>query len=986
MLLVTMLFISASVLQAQDITVTGTVKDATGEPVIGASILDPATNVGTISDYDGNFSIRVGKTAVLKVSYIGYQTKNVRVEGKSNLHIALQENTELLDEVVVVGYGVSKKSDLTGSVSSVSSKDLKNAAVANVGEALQGRASGVQIINSGAPGSNVSIKIRGLGTINDSNPLLVIDGVPTDLALNALNMDDVQSVDVLKDASATAIYGSRGANGVIIITTKKGKAGKATLSFKANYGIQKATSVPELLNAAEYAALSNDMMENARMDKNPAWVDPSSLGKGTDWMNELLQNGHLQDYALSYSGGGENNTYYVSAGILEQSGIVRNTDYRRYTFQFNNDAKVFSWLKFANNLTFSHDVKKNGSYNVRNTMAALPTQSVKNDDGSWSGPDGQAYWVGDIRNPIGTTELNKSTTKGYNLLGNISAEIFLFKGFSFKTTGGLDAKFWFNDSFTPAYAWKPIAVETSYKYESSNRSFTYLWDNFFNYNNTFGKHSVNAIAGMSAQHNQYRFLSGAKDTFLRPENNQIDNGMEVNSLNGNTSEWALLSYIVRANYTFDNKYMLTATVRRDGSSRFGKENRWGTFPSFSGAWRISEESWFNKTTWLSDLKLRAGFGITGNQNIGNYGFASVYNLGVYSFNGNMVNTLVPHKMPNPNIRWEEVKQTNIGVDVSLLNQRIYVSLDAYLKNTNDMLVPMSVPISSGYSDQDVPDVNAGKVQNKGLELSINTQNFTGAFEWNTSFNISFNKNKIKDLNSDTPMFHNSIAGAGVTIQAVGHPINSFYGYVTDGIFQNQEEVDNHAVQSEGKTAPGDIRFKDLNNDGVIDDKDRTYIGNPTPDVMFALTNNFSYRNFDLEIFFQGVAGNEIYNANRIWQEGMSVPQNQLKDVIYRWNGEGSTNLIPRAVYGDPNKNTRHSDRFIENGSYLRLKNLTLGYTLPAKISRKVFMENFRVYFTAQNLFTISKYSGFDPEVGVNGIDLSNYPLTRSFSFGLNVKF
>lgn len=980
------LFFSLGAFAQQQVTVKGHVKDATGEPVIGASIMWEVQQMGTITDIDGNFSINVSADAVLTVSFVGYVTQKVPVNGKNDFTITLLEDTKVLEEVVVVGYGTMKKSDLTGAVSSVGSKVMADKPVANIGEALQGRASGVQIINSGKPGSNVTLKIRGLGTINNSDPLVVIDGVPTDLGLNALNMDDVETVDVLKDASATAIYGSRGANGVVMITTKKGKSGEGTLSLKANYGIQQVTGMPEMLNAAQYAALNNEMMQHAGKELNPAWADPASLGKGTDWLDLLFRTASMQNYSVSYSGGSEKSNYYVSGSVFDQEGIVINTGYRRYTVQFNGEAKPLSWLKFSNKLTLSHDIKKQGSYDIRKTMAALPTQPLYFEDGGWSGPTGRAEWEGDIRNPIGTATLESQKTRGYNVLGNISAEISIYKGLTFKTVGGLDAKFWDATNFSPAYDWKPIANEKSVLYKSSDKSLTYLWDNYFTYDGTFGKHKVNVMAGMSAQNNVYDFFNGTKNSFLRDQNHQMSNGTVMQALEGSGSEWALLSYIARANYSYADRYLLTATVRRDGSSRFANGHRWGTFPSFSAAWRVSEESWFKKTSALSDLKLRIGYGATGNQNIGNYSFASVYNTGVYVFNGSTVASLVAHKMPNPTVTWETVKQANIGVDLRLLDQRVNFSLDAYLKNTVDMLVPMAVPISTGYSDEDVPSINAGKVQNKGIELTLQTQNLRGVVEWNTSLNVSYNTNKIKNLNGNTPLYQNQIEMSNVSIQATGHPINSFYGFVTDGIFQTQEEVDNHAVQVEGGTAPGDIRFKDLDNNGVINDNDRTFIGNPTPDWMFSLTNNLHYRNFDLEIFFQGVAGNEIYNANRIWQEGMSVPQNQTTAVLHRWTGAGTGNSMPRAVYSDPNKNTRHSDRFIENGSYLRLKNVTLGYTFPKQWMEKIKVKNARIYLSGQNLFTITSYSGFDPEVGMNGIDNSVYPLTRTYSVGVNINF
>jgi TonB-linked SusC/RagA family outer membrane protein len=625
-------------------------------------------------------------------------------------------------------------------------------------------------------------------------------------------------------------------------------------------------------------------------------------------------------------------------------------------------------------------------------MAALPTQSIYNADGSYSGPTEKAMWDGDIMNPIGKSTLNKNETKGYNVLGNIYAEVNLFDGLKFKSLAGIEAKIWDNRTWNPKYDWKPIAQPESYLYRQYNKSMTYLWDNYFTYNKTFDDvHKLTVLAGTSAQNNVYDNLNGSIQGFISESAQQMNNGTTDPTVGGSGSEWAILSLMARVNYAYSDKYLLTATVRRDGSSRFGANNRWGTFPSFSAAWRLSEESFFHKTDLLSDVKLRFGFGVTGNQNIDNYTFASVFQTSQYVFNGTAVSTLVPVVMPNPNVKWEEVQQTNLGVDFSFFKQQVNVTLDGYIKNTNDMLVPMSVPISTGYSDVFVPSINAGRIQNKGLELSITTQNLKGAFDWSTTFNASYNTNKILDLNSDVPMYLNTINMTNVTVQAVGHPINSFYGFVTDGIFQTQEEVDNHSVQVSGadpynRTSAGDIKFKDLNNDGVIDDNDRTYIGNPTPDWTFAMNNTFSWKGFDLGIFFQGVAGNQILNANRIWQEGMSVAQNQTIATLNRWTGEGTSNIMPRAVFNDPNKNTRISTRFIEDGSYLRLKNLSFGYSLPNVWIEKASMSTARVYISCENLLTFTKYSGFDPEVSVTGIDNSVYPLTRTISIGANINF
>lgn len=968
--------------------VSGIIKDEEGNPIIGANVVEKGTANGTITDIDGRFSLHVSDNAILAVSYVGYKEQQANVGNRSKMEIVLQEDAEALDEVVVVGYGVMKKKDLTGAVSSVNNKTLTKASVPDIGGAIQGRAAGVQVVNAGKPGDGVSLKIRGLGTVNNSDPLIVIDGVPTELGLGGVNMEDVETVDILKDASATAIYGSRGANGVVMITTKKGKSGEGVLSVRANVSIQNATNMPKMLNASQYAQLNNEMMANAGKEQNPDWATPSTLGEGTDWVDELIDTSLMQNYTLSYSGGSDKSNYYVSMGLQDQQGIVRNTSARRYTVQFNGEQRVKSWIKFSNRLTLNHSDNKSGNFSVRETMASLPTNPLIDEDGNWGGPVGRPEWVGDLTNWIGHSEIDKNQSKGYNVLGNLSAEITFFKGFSFKTTAGIEAKFWNDYSFTPAYDWKPTPTAQSSRYDKSWKSITYLWDNFFTYINSFGDHSINLMAGTSAQNQEYTYLTGTKENFNRDQTNQMDNALTVKALGGNASEWALLSFMARANYSYANKYLATVTVRRDGSSRFGQGHKWGTFPSFSGAWRISEESWFKKSNFLSDLKLRAGFGITGNQNIGNnYGFASVYKTGSYNFGTTTVPTLVADRMPNPDITWEEVQQTNVGVDASLLSQRINLSVDVYWKNTNDMLVPMIVPVSSGYSYWDVPSINAGSVLNKGFEITLNTQNLKGEFEWNTSFNVSYNTNEIKSLNGDTPLYQNSLDMFGnITKQAVGHPINSFFGYVMDGIFQNEEEVKQHATQIQGGTAAGDIRFKNLNGDDVINDEDRDYIGNPTPKWMFAMSNDFYWKGFDLSIFFQGVAGNKIFNANRIWWEGMSLPQNQTVATLDRWTGEGTSNEMPRAIYGDPNKNTRISDRYVENGSYLRLKNLTLGYTLPKAITRKFMVEDLRFFFTGQNLLTITGYSGFDPEVGINGIDNSVYPITRNYTFGLSLNF
>lgn len=973
---------------AQQINVQGTVKDAVGG-VPGASVIVKGTTDGTIADIDGKFSINVPAGAVLEVSCIGYVTVEVPAgNGQTPLTIVLNEDTELLEEVVVVGYGTMKKSDLTGAVAAVNSDKIKDSPAANVGQALQGKVAGVQIIDSGSPGSNVNIKVRGLGSINNCDPLVVIDGVPTDLGLNAINTEDIERIDVLKDASATAIYGSRGANGVVMVTTKRGKSGDGKISVNANFSLQTPTNVPQMLNAAQYAQLSNEMMANSGRNTNPDWADPASLGAGTNWLGELLGTGRLQKYNVSYSGGNDKTNYYVSGGFLDQTGVVRNVGYRRFTFQSNSDTQVRRWLKMSTNITFSTDTKSSGSYSIGDTMNALPVFAVKDADGEWTGPEGNAEWYGSVRNPIGTTEVNKSETKGYNILANISAEISFTKWLKFKSTFGYDAKFWFTDSFTPKYAWKPIQVEVSKRYRSDNKSFTNLWDNYFLFDHTFAKkHHLSMMAGTSAQWNSYDYMSGEKSGFLFDSVNQMNNGQEVEYLNGSKSEWSLMSLMARVNYSYDDRYLITATIRRDGSSRFGRNNRWGTFPSVSVAWRPSKESWFPENNVVNDLKVRGGYGVTGSQaSVSNYGYLATYDTGVYSFGtaGTEQPSLYSASLANPSIHWEEVAQSNIGIDLAMFNSRVQFSVDGYIKNTRDMLVKASIPITSGFEDTTTTYANAGKVRNQGVEMQLHTVNIAGEWNWETDISATYNTNKIIDLNSAVPYYINQVNNSYLTMLQKGYPINVFYGYVTDGLFQNQTEVDNHAFQP--GAAPGDIRFRDLNNDGVINEEDRTVIGNPNPTWLFSMNNTVEWKGLELSVYLQGVAGNSIYNANNIENTGMAAAMNQTAAVLDRWTGEGTSNFMPRAVYGDPNQNCRVSDRFIENGSYLRVKNIMLAYSFPSRMLQKIHVHGFRLSLICENVATISKYSGFDPEVSINGIDQSRYPIPRTYSVGLNINF
>ena len=901
----------------------------------------------------------------------------------------LKEKT--IEEVVVIGYGKAKAKDLTGSVSVINLNKTGNQPVADIGQAIQGRASGVTVINSGEPGSNVTFRIRGTGTIQNNNPLIVVDGMPLNGGLNQINMSDVESINILKDASSTAIYGSRGANGVVMITTKRGAKG-GILNFDTFTGIQSVSNMIKVLDASQYAQLNNEMLANGGLTPNPEFANPSSLGAGTNWLGALFNPSILSSYSLSYGDRSEKSNLYVSTSYFNQKGVVLNTNYDRYIVQINGDTKLKSFLKIGNSVKLQHDIKKNGSYDIKGTILSLPTRPIYDTNGNWAGPGSNPLLYGDIDNPIGKATIVENSTKGYNIQGNIYAEAEIIKDLKFKSLGGIETNIWYNRTWSPKYSWGVKSQENSYLFEGSNRSITLLWDNTLTYDKTIGKHHINAVIGSSAQNNKYNYLSASVQKFASDNTQQIDNGILQPVQHGNASEWAIMSYLGRVNYNFANKYYVTATIRRDGSSRFGMDNRWGWFPSAALAWRISNENFLKNSNVINNLKLRLGYGITGNQEIGNYSFSSSYNTYLYNFNNSYVSAVLPTVLPNPNVKWEGQEQYNAGFDLDLFNNRISLIVDGYVKNTNDMLVPMSVPVTSGYSDVYVPSINAGKIQNKGFEVTLSTKNIIkNDFKWSSDAVFSYNKNNVESINSDTPIITASGGfNSAIGLIKAGYPVNVFYGYITDGIFQNQDEVDRHAVQMPGSnsatsTAPGDIRFKDLNNDGVINDKDRTVIGNPNPKFTFSLNNTFNYKNFDLTIFLQGSYGNDIFNANRMYTEAMSIIQNQSTAVLGRWTGEGTSNNIPRAIYGDPNQNSRVSDRYIEDGSYLKIKNINLSYTLP----KTVFGQNFnsvKIFVSAQNLVTWTKYSGFDPEVPVNGIDNGTYPITRTVSLGLNIGF
>lgn len=985
-----------SLMMSQEVKIklSGKVLDETSKPLPGATVLIKNTNLSTITDFDGAFSLMVtDKNPLLIISYMGYKSKEVKASGKDFLEINLQQESNILNDVVVIGYGQVKSKDLTGSISTIKLADLSKQPVANVGEAIQGRAAGVQVITTGQPGSNPIFRIRGTGTIGNNDPLIVVDGMPLTGGLNQINMNDVESMQILKDASSTAIYGARGANGVVIITTKRGSIGKSSLTFDVSTATSEATDMVHVLNASQFASLHNDILNNAGLSPNPDFQNPSSLGKGTDWVNAYFNAGLQNNYTLAYTTGNEKSKVYTSVNVFDQKGIILNTDYKRYVLQFNSDTKISDNLKFGNSLKLNHDIKTQGDVNIGNALLSLPTQPIYRENGDFSGPIGQPLYSGNLDNPIGKATIVDNTTKGYNIQGNIFGELTFLRNFKFKTILGAEANFWKTRTWVPSYAWDTNIGPNAFLSESSNQAITLLWDNTLTFQKKFDNGiNLTAVVGTSAQENKFEYISGSIQNFASENTQTLNNGIDQATLHGSGSEWAIFSTFARGSFDYKNRYYLTATVRRDGSSRFGQGNKYGTFPSGSLAWRVSNEEFF-KSKAINDLKLRLGYGITGNQEIGNYSFSSNYNTYLYNFNGSFVSAAIPTVLPNSNVKWEAQEQYNIGLDATLFDDRVNVTLDAYVKNTNDMLVPQSVPVTSGYSDIYVPYINAGKIQNKGIELVVNTKNIKKEkFSWTSDFVFSMNRNKVIDLNGDAPLI---TGGLGLNLNAAriqeGYPINVFYGFVQNGIFQTQTEIDNHAVQVQGtsssnSTSPGDIKFKDLNNDGLITDADRTFIGNPNPNFSASLNNTISYGNLSLSVYLQGVNGNDIFNVTKLQGESMSITTNQSAAVLNRWTAPGTSNTIPRAVYGDPNNNNRGSSRYIEDGSYMRIKNVTLSYNIPVNLLSKKIFDYAKIYMSGQNLFTFTKYTGFDPEVPTNGIDNNIYPLTRTLSLGLNVGF
>lgn len=1008
------LFLSLCSSVFAQIKITGNVTLAsTAEPAIGASVQIKGSSSGAITDIDGNYMLMAPNAdAELVFSYTGYTPQTVLVGAQTSINVALRESASQLSEVVVTGYGSQKRSSISGSVSTVSAAEIAERPILRVEQALQGRTAGVQVAQaSGSPGSPLTVRVRGVGTINNSDPLYIVDGIPVD-GLDFLNPNDIETINVLKDAASSAIYGSRGANGVVLITTKGGKRNQSgSVSYDAYYGVQRPARLLDLLDAREYATLQNEAYLAAGKTPLPEFANPEVLGRGTDWQEAIFQNAPIASHQLTFAGGAERSAYTLSGNYFTQDGIVGGdkANFQRATVRLNGVHDLKTWLTIGNNLGFTwlerQGLSENNQYNspVIRALNMDPITPVRKADGTFAYSN---YSSTDIANPVNGIAQTNNTWRSNRFVGSVFANLKLAKGLSFRSAYSLDATFAVQRSFNPRFdlsnipsiSEAPAAEKNLVNSVGVGNNTWRNWqlENVLTWDKTIReKHALTLIAGTTALANRFD-ASGGGNTNLPsndPKDAYISNTIDpIASQNAYqfASESSLFSWFGKANYEFDNRFLASATFRADGSSRFGKNNRFGYFPSFSAGWVASHEAFWNIKA-INFFKLRASWGQNGNDKIGDYSFTTVVFNGqnyVFGPGQNITNGSVALSAANPDLKWETSTQTNIGADAELFDGRVGFTADYYVKKTSDMLYAAPIPLVAGTA---APIQNVATAENRGLELALNYRNYDHALRYAIGGNIAFVKSEVASLGrGGEPVLSGYVqsANANASKTDVGQPIASFFGYVTDGIFQTQAEVEAAAFQSSG-TAPGDIRFKDLDGNGVIDANDRTYIGNPTPKFTYGLNTDFSWKGLELNLFFQGAQGNDIY-VNTIRYDFTYV--NRPSSALNRWTGPGSSNNEPRVSLSDPNQNARVSDRFVEDGSYLRLKTLQLGYNLPKTWLDKVHFSKMKVYVTAQNLLTITKYSGLDPEIGSVGgslelgIDRGFYPQARTVMGGVSLTF
>ena len=985
--------------------ITGTVKDATGMEVIGANVIVKGTTNGVITDLDGKFSLEAAPGSIIEISYIGYMTQEIPVTAQtSDLQITLKEDSQSLDEVVVVGYGVQKKKLVTGATLQVKGENIQKLNTTNPLGALQSQSPGVNIVaNSGQPGKSFDINIRGAGTNGSTTPLYIIDGVEGDI--NSLSPADIESLDVLKDAASAAIYGSRAANGVVLITTKRGRSGENKISYNGYLGVQQVQNPFDFINAKDYMNLQNALFQEIEgQEGNPYGVyTPSQLESDvdTDWIDVCTRLGLVQDHSIQFRGGSEKTKILTSLGYYGQEGVLKNTDFSRFSGRVNVDQTITDWIKAGATMYAHREQSKFQAYsgNLVNSnvlysiMTYDPTVKPFNEDGTYGRPPG-----GRGDNPLANLmeRQNDETNDKFN--GTAFVEVSPLEGLTGKASVGVEILHQFRGTYLPKSTYQggiDNGVATTYDFTGTRQVF----EGTINYMKTFNKvHDFNAMLGYTYEKYVAESRSQSAKGFstdLFTYNNMGAAAIKT-SLGSSKTENILVSFFGRVNYTYNNKYLATVTVRRDGSSRFGANEHWGTFPSGSLAWRASEEDFIKNLNLFSNLKVRAGFGVTGNERIGDYASYALMSNTRYTFDGS-TNSAGVHmnqsSAANPNLKWETTKQWNVGVDMGFLDNRISVTLDGYWKKTDDLLLAVKLPMYTGFTSG---QSNIGSIQNRGFELDFTSHNLTGDFIWDTKFNFSLNRNKVLDLGdngdiyirSSKPM--GSVSEEDFAIVREGERLGSIFGYKYIGVLQQGET---YAPQPNSK--PGDPKFEDVNKDGIINSDDRTIIGHANPDFIFGLTNNFAWKNFDLSIFFQGSIGNDLLNMSN-----MNLEWKRTTDALNRWTPENTNTDIPRNGFYYSQYGGYVNDHFVEDASFLRLKNLTFGYTIPFK----KFVSSCRVYFSAENLFTITGYSGWDPETDTKsyesakqgsssqsanagaGLDFNSYPSMRTYTFGLNITF
>lgn len=1036
---------------AQNVTVNGTVMSSqTGEELIGASVIENGSKKGVATDADGHFSLSTKVGATLSVSYVGYKTREVKVTKGGKLDIRLDEDTKVLDEVVVVGYGAMKRSDLTGSVASINEDAIKQGVNTSIEQAMQGRIAGVQVTqNSGTPGGGISVQIRGINSLNGNEPLYVIDGVEVSgqtsddaSVLSSLNPSDIVSIEVLKDASATAIYGSRASNGVVLVTTRQGEEGKPRINYEGYVGWQQLPKKVKVMNLPEYAAFSNERAAIRGYGSREDFLDPTLLTNGTDWQDEIFRTAFMQNHQVGITGGFNGTKYALSGGFLDQDGIGIGSNFRRASFRANFDTKIRSWLTVGARASYS-DKKQTTTLSDRNLLnTALdqrPDIPVLNPDGSYG------FLVEDefataYSNPVYEAMMRENYNKASQLYYNLYASIKPIKGLNIRVEYGGSNNRGNIYFFQPDYKYGTVTVQSESK-RTTTRNDTWSLKEYATYDFRIKrKHKFQIMAGHEAQHGNYEDLMGARKGFISGSIHNLDVGDASSATNSNgSSSWAIESYYGRLNYNFDDRYLLTATVRSDGSSRLGPNNRWGTFPSTAIAWRLNNEKFMKGFTKLDNLKLRLGWGIVGNQNAGNYAYGTsmkntttAWGTGYY-----------PGNYSNPNLKWEQTNSYNIGLDIALFDYRIEFIADAYYKKTDNLLLTASLPayiIDSEGIGMSAPWVNVGGINNRGFEFTLNTVNITNKnMSWRTGITFSLNRNKVTKLNSDKSEIFGKIGADVFTRTSVGEPVGQFYGYNVIGMFTKEADFyqkgrdGEFLLDDKGERIPvarpcdadgnlypiaedgiwvGDYIYEDVNKDGVIDEKDRKYIGNPNPKFTFGINNVIQYKNFTLSFFFSGSVGNDAYNLLRKNHSDPGSWNGKVKDVkdyarIALIDPEGSSTDISNVYISnaatakiqrinkhksnDPNTNTRFSSRFIEDASFIRLKSLSLSYNLPHSILRRAGINSLQVYGNVENAFTITKYKGFDPEIGaygqnvfLQGIDKGRYPSPRIYTIGLKI--